>query len=137
MTIARQEIAPEGVEGVYHCFSRCVRRAFLCGWDGYTGQSYEHRKEWVESRLKDLAEGFGIDVCAYAVMSNHLHVVLRTRPDLVAGWSDEEVVRRWLADISERWKPGGSEACVRMKNKSGAWPGTRKGWMSIGSGCPA
>ena len=30
-------------------------------------------------------------------MSNHLHVVLRTRPDWVDDWSDEEVARRWLA----------------------------------------
>jgi hypothetical protein len=28
-------------------------------------------------------------------MSNHLHLVLRTRPDVVAHWSDEEVARRW------------------------------------------
>jgi hypothetical protein len=28
-------------------------------------------------------------------MSNHLHVVARTRPDLVKAWSDEEVALRW------------------------------------------
>jgi REP element-mobilizing transposase RayT len=36
-----------------------------------------------------------VEVCAYAVMSNHLHVVLRIRPDIVEKWSDEFVVRRW------------------------------------------
>ncbi|TMP32065.1 transposase, partial [Pseudoalteromonas rubra] len=42
----------------YHCVSRCVRRAFLCGEDPLTGQSYEHRREWVEEKLLLLATIF-------------------------------------------------------------------------------
>ena len=95
MTIARSDVVSPGAEGVFHCISRCVRRAFLCGDDPYDGRSYEHRREWIRERLKVLASAFGIEVCAYAVMSNHLHLVVRTRPDVVENWDDSEVARRW------------------------------------------
>ena len=44
-TYARHQIVVEDQVGVYHCIARCVRRAFLCGVDQYTGQDYSHRKE--------------------------------------------------------------------------------------------
>ena len=102
MTVARSEIVADGVDGIYHCISRCVRRAFLCGEDPYTGRSFEHRKAWIEARLKVLADSFAIQICAFAIMSNHLHVVLRTRPDLAENWSDEEAARRWLLVFPKR-----------------------------------
>jgi REP element-mobilizing transposase RayT len=77
----------------YHCVSRCVRRAFLCGEDPYTGESFEHRKPWLVERLRLVAEVFTIDVCAYAVLSNHFHVVLRV--DTEAELTDEAVLRRY------------------------------------------
>ena len=92
---ARSQIVPPDEVGVYHCIARCVRRAFLCGVDPLTKHDYEHRKEWIRERLELLASVFAIDICGYAVMSNHLHVVLRARPDLVRDWSDEEVALRW------------------------------------------
>jgi REP element-mobilizing transposase RayT len=92
---ARSQIVPPDEVGVYHCIARCVRRAFLCGVDPLTGHDYAHRKEWIRERLELLASVFAIDICGYAVMSNHLHVVLRARPDLVGGWSDQEVALRW------------------------------------------
>ncbi|MGA2263806.1 MAG: hypothetical protein ABSH28_20520 [Acidobacteriota bacterium] len=46
-------------------------------------------------RLRQLAAIFAIEVCAYAVMENHYHTILRTHPDVVARWSDREVATRW------------------------------------------
>lgn len=96
MPIARKEIVSEGIIGIYHCITRCVRRAFLCGSDAYTGRSYEHRKTLIKHRLQLLADVFAVDVFAYAVMSNHLHIVIRNRPDIVENWTDEEVALQWL-----------------------------------------
>jgi REP element-mobilizing transposase RayT len=79
----------------YHCVSRCVRRSFLCGEDKFTGQSYEHRRGWVEERLLFLSSVFSIDICAYAVMSNHTHIVLSVDKDKADSWSMKEVIRRW------------------------------------------
>jgi REP element-mobilizing transposase RayT len=79
----------------YHCVSRCVRRSFLCGKDKYSGQSYEHRRGWVEDRLLFLSTVFAIDICAYAVMSNHTHVVLHVDKTLADGWDADEVLRRY------------------------------------------
>lgn len=78
--------------GVFHCLGRWGRRAFLCGADPFSGKNFDHGKEWLQARL---AGRFGIDVLGFAVMSNHLHVILRNRPDVVAGWTDDEVARRW------------------------------------------
>jgi hypothetical protein len=96
MALPRSKYVQEGQEGVYHCFSRCVRRAFLCGFDTLTGRDFSHRKAWLVDRLRHLAAIFAIEVCAYAVMENHYHTILRTRPDIVASWSDREVATRWL-----------------------------------------
>lgn len=79
----------------YHCMSRCVRRAFLCGIDSYSGINYEHRRDWLESKLLFVADVFAIKLCAYAIMSNHYHVVLNVRSDISSSWSDEEVIERW------------------------------------------
>jgi len=79
----------------YHYVSRCVRRAFLCGYDTYSKQSYEHRRQWLEDKLLKTADIFALKLCAYPVMSNHYHVVLHVRLDLAGAWSEREVVERW------------------------------------------
>ena len=78
---------PEEI-AILHCTQRCVRRAYLSGIDSVSGKDYSYRKEWIRQRIEKLASVFGIDVLTYAILSNHLHVVLRNRPDVVAAWSD-------------------------------------------------
>jgi hypothetical protein len=96
MTIARSHLISPGTQGCYHCVQRCVRRAFLCGADTQTGRSFEHRKGWIEQRIRLLGECFAVAIHAYAVMSNHLHVVVQVVPEVVDAWSDEEIATRWL-----------------------------------------
>jgi len=80
----------------YHCISRCVRRAFLCGSDSVTGFDFEHRRQWIVDRIKLMCSVFAIDLCAYAIMSNHYHIVVRINADEVKQWTDEEVAHRWM-----------------------------------------
>jgi len=81
---------------IVHAIQRCVRRAFLAGQDAVSGKDYSFRKEWIRRRMEALASVFGVDVLSYAVMSNHLHLIIRNRPDVVAQWNDQEVAIRWL-----------------------------------------
>jgi hypothetical protein len=92
---ARKDIVREGEIGTYHCWSRCVQRAFLCGYDPVSERDFDYRRGWIEDLLAYLARVFAIDVGNYSVLSNHLHALLRTRPDLAALWSAEEVALRW------------------------------------------
>ncbi|MEE4244466.1 MAG: hypothetical protein V2I33_03595 [Kangiellaceae bacterium] len=95
MTQPRKRLIDLDSTPYYHCISRCVRRAFLCGECHLTGKNYEHRKDWVSERLAVLAKLFAIDIAAYAVMSNHYHLVLRVDADKANSWSDNSVIRRW------------------------------------------
>jgi putative transposase len=104
MGLPRREYVKEGKVGVYHCTTRCVRRAFLAGFDSQTGRDFSHRKQWIEDRLQFLASIFSIEVTTFSVMSNHYHVTLRIRPDIVETWSDEEVAFRWLTLCPKRYR---------------------------------
>ena len=91
MTMPRRELVDVAVTRYYHCISRCVRRAYLCG-EGFT-----HRKAWIEARLELLARQFAVSVCGFAILDNHLHVLCRLDPGLADAWSDSDVIRRWIA----------------------------------------
>jgi REP element-mobilizing transposase RayT len=79
----------------YHCVSRCVRKAYLCGFDLPTKTNYEHRRAWLEEELLRQAAVFAIDVAAYAIMSNHYHVVLHINKAKADAWALDEVIERW------------------------------------------
>ena len=96
MTIARKNIVDKASSGFYHCTTRCVRRAFLCGDDTYSGVNFDHRREWIENRLVRLGDIFAADLYAYAVLSNHYHVVLFMDVERANAWRDKEVAQRWL-----------------------------------------
>jgi len=106
--LPRRDAIDESKVGVYHCINRCVRQAFLCGVDAETGKNYEHRKSWVQNRLEFLAGEFAIDVIGFSVMSNHFHLILRNRPDVVQFWPDSEVARRWWNLFPNRRDENGS-----------------------------
>ena len=95
MTRARNEIVDPNVTPYYHCISRCVRRAFLCGFDKLTRKNFDHRKAWVVERLALLSHTFAMDVFAYAVMSNHMHCLVRMNIQQANAWSEAEVTHRW------------------------------------------
>lgn len=106
MTYARAQLIDPLNPGTYHCISRCVRRAFLCGRDAFSGRDLSHRKDWIEQRLKALADCFAVSVLSYAIMSNHFHIVIHVNPCAAGKWSDREVALRWL-----RAFPGALRAC--------------------------
>ena len=95
MTLPRNQLISLDSTPYYHCVSRCVRRAFLCGKDPVSGKNYEHRREWIEERILYLAQYFCIQVAAYAVMSNHYHIVLRIDKDTAINLTPKEVIKHW------------------------------------------
>jgi REP element-mobilizing transposase RayT len=111
MTRSRKSLVDPSTTPYYHCICRCVRRAFLCGEDRYSGKNYEHRRAWVLERLATLQSVFAIEVSAYAIMSNHYHLVVCLRTEQAQGWAEGEVVARWarlfsLPLLVERYRLG-------------------------------
>jgi REP element-mobilizing transposase RayT len=104
MAKARKAQVSLDATSYYHCVSRCVRRGFLCGMDNYSGQSYEHRRQWVEDRLYKLVSVFAIELCVFfSVMSNHTHLVLRVNREQALSWDRAEVIERWHQLYAGNW----------------------------------
>ena len=100
--LARAEIFDPSEIVAVHTMDRTVRRCFLMGDDPYSGKNFDHRKRRIEDKLKLLAAHFGIDLLAFSCLSNHFHLVLRSRPDVVATWDDTEVALRWWTLSTKR-----------------------------------
>ena len=106
MTLPRKQLIAIEATPYYHIITRCVRRAFLCGKDKYSGNCYEHRRKLIVDRIKELAAVFNIDVCAYAIMSNHYHLVLKV--NCTKEWSERKCLIDWsslcgISDICQRY----------------------------------
>ncbi|MDA3963729.1 MAG: transposase [Planctomycetota bacterium] len=100
MTTARCTLVNEHQPGCYHLVTRCVRRAFLCG------NGYDHRKEWLLQRIRHMSQVFAVDVLAVAVMSNHLHLVVKNRPDRAKRWTPATLAERWAQVFPRRDQSG-------------------------------
>jgi len=95
MTIPRRKQLCLDVTPYYHCLTRCVRQAFLCGRDKHSDRNLNHRRKWIEKHLLLLTKVFCIDVAGYAVMSNHYHVVLKVDPQRATALSNDQIIERW------------------------------------------
>ena len=131
---ARKDIVREGEVATYHCWSRVVQKAFLCGYDPESDRDFEYRRDWIENLLAYQASVFALDVGNFNVLSNHAHTILRTRPDIAATWSDEEIdsllgmpeklqkIRRDLSSLSwfmARWKEPIARICNAEMDRAG------------------
>jgi REP element-mobilizing transposase RayT len=112
MTYPRKSLVSIKETPYYHCVARCVRRAWLWGVDEYAGKDYSHRKQWVVDRLRELSMIYAIEVCAFAVMSNHYHTVVFVDTERARQWSEYTVIKRWkklfrIPDLVQRYQRGG------------------------------
>jgi len=119
MTYARKTLVSLNDTPYYHVVARCVRRAWLWGYDEYAGRDYSHRKEWVLERLAQLTSMFTIEISAFAVMSNHYHLVVYVDQTRARELSREQVVERWTQlfrapPVVERWCNGKAAQAERQ-----------------------
>lgn len=102
MPIARSRLLDASKPGWVHCISRCVRRAFLCGG------KFDHRRAWIEERLRFLSGCFAVEVATFAVMANHLHVIVRMRAEEIGRWTPEQVAERWMSVYPRKYAADGT-----------------------------
>ena len=95
MTRARHSQIDLTATSFYHVINRCVRRSYLCGDDDVSGKNFDHRRQWLVDRFTSLSDVFSINIAAYAVMSNHYHLVLQVDKVVADTWSMDEDIDRW------------------------------------------
>lgn len=117
MPTPRRELVDPIQPLFYHLISRCVRRSWLCGYDNHSRRDFGHRKQWLIKRMKFLAQFFAIELHAYAVMSNHFHMVIYYDPLASTRWTDEEVVDRWLSVCPPRSYRDDSDKSILFLHK--------------------
>ncbi|NRP53646.1 MULTISPECIES: transposase [unclassified Marinobacterium] len=122
MTVARASQVSLEDTSYYHCYVRCVRRAYLCGSDHVSGENFDHRKQWIVSRLRFLSYVYAIDVCAYAIMDNHYHTVLHVDAERAKSWPHSEVVERWMQlynghTLVDQWLAGCKQVYVEPEGR--------------------
>jgi REP element-mobilizing transposase RayT len=129
MTRARRNQIDLASTSYYHVISRCIRRAYLCGDDKPTGKNFDHRRIWLKDRIKKLSAIFSIEICAYAILSNHYHIVLHVDKGAADTWTHDEVIERWYQlyngnVLVDRYRNGEvlDEACLfRVKQFVETW----------------
>jgi REP element-mobilizing transposase RayT len=125
MTVARGKLVDETITPWYHCISRCVRRMMLMG-DGF-----EHRKRWLEKRLEMLSANTGVRCAGFAIMDNHLHLLLRLDSAATAAWTPREVARRWARLFPPRESKGQGpvniEAWIAAHAEDARWVAMARG----------
>jgi REP element-mobilizing transposase RayT len=95
MTTPRSSQIDLSATPYYHCIARCVRRSYLCGYDSERNKDFSHRKQWIVDRIKCLSQIFYIDICAFAIMSNHYHLVLHVNQVDSIQATFDELLGRW------------------------------------------
>ena len=101
MTQPRRQLVDPTQAQFFHLINRCVRRSWLCGRDSYSHKDFEHRKAWLKNRILELGDIFATGIYAFAVMSNHVQVVLHMHPGSANAWSDVDVAHRWVGFIRQ------------------------------------
>jgi hypothetical protein len=67
----RKLVMPSDEVGYYHVYNRCVRGGFLLAAPAASGQS-DPRKDWIQSHIQYLCQGFAVEVCDFCLMDSHL-----------------------------------------------------------------
>ena len=115
---ARRVIFNPHAVGYYHCIARCVRRAYLCGYDEFSEKDFSYRRNQIVERMNFLSRVFYIEIGHYAIMANHLHLVMKNRPDQVLSAENEEIVDRWLKLFPQNSKTQKDKLRIESLRKS-------------------